>query len=111
MTSSLGGSGPARRLQDGGKAKCSKQPVVDLGGLCMLLPANVRGRLRQEIHDLGDDRAQETVAGMGMPLVAGEKGGEMPGQTLPEGRSTGFVGAVGFHLPGYMQPGGEILHG
>ena len=62
-------------------------------------------------HDLGDDRAQEAVAGLEKCFVGGKKGVEVPEQALPEGRGAGFAGAVGFHLPGYMQPGGKILHG
>ena len=63
------------------------------------------------VHDLGDDRAQKAVAGLETLFVGGKKGVEVPGQALPERRGAGFAGAVGLHLPGYMQTECEILHG
>ena len=55
------------------------------------------------VNDLGDDRAQEPVAGLETLFVGGKKGVEVPGQALPERRGAGFAGAVGLHLPGYMR--------
>ena len=56
--------------------------------------------VQELVHDLGDDRAKEAVAGLKMCLVAGAKGVEMPRQALPERRCLWFPRSVGLHSTG-----------
>ena len=61
-------------------------------------------------HHLGDDRAQEAVAGLETLFVGGKKGVEVPGQALPEGRGAGFAGAVGLHSTWVYATRARMLH-
>ena len=50
--------------------------------------------IEEFIHHLGNDRAQETVAGVVALLVILEKHVEMPGQALPERRGLWLAGTI-----------------